>query len=432
MKRKKKIFLAGCLCALAVSAVLAIAVINRSEKETILKFAMFSDSNWGVSGDNTSKIVEQAIKEFEEEHPGVKVVYESGIRKEDYTEWLEGKILLGEEPDIFMVSADVFNILASKGALLDLREFMDEDQTFREDRFYHVAIESGEFEQKQYALPYESVPMLMAVNITLLNELQIDLPENDWTWSDFHAICRRVTRDTDSDGKIDQFGVYNYTWKDAAYTNGTLLFDKNGKENYVSHQDVINAVNYVHKINMLTDGYLVTAKDFESGTVAFSPMLLSEYRMYKNYPYSIEKYNNFEWTCLTMPAGPKGDNISEVDTLLTAISSRSNYRKLAWEFMKKLTCDEGIQERVARESKGVSVLKDVTENTQVYDPEDEIDRSLLSLSMQKGVIVPRFYQYDEAMRIMDEGVQEAMESEKNIKASLIALHKKIDSFLKNE
>ena len=402
------------------------------EKTVVLRFGMFSDSNWNVASDNTTKIVEAAIQKFESEHAGVKIIYESGIQKRDYTEWLDGKFLKGEEPDVFMLPADTFNSLASKGALQDLTDFMKKDSDFKESDFYESGILSGQYKKKQYALPYESVPLLMCVNTTLLNRLGIELPGNDWTWGDFHAICRKVTKDTDKNGRLDQFGVYNYTWKDATYANGAALFDENGMENYVSNQNVVNAVNFVYKINSLTGGYAVTEQDFESGTVAFTPMLLTNYRMYKNYPYSIEKYTGFSWTCIPMPAGPKGDNRSEVDTLSGAISKRSEHQKLAWEFLKLLTYDEDIQKMVASESKGASVLKKVTEDQSVYKEKEEINTSLLPFAMERGVTVSKFPKYDEAVKQIDEGVAEAMNSDMNIRASLITLQKKVNSYLKNE
>ena len=132
-----------------------------------------------------------------------------------------------------------------------------------------------------------------------------------------------------------------------------------------------------------------------------------------------------------MPAGPQGDNSSEVDTLLAAIAKRSHNKQLAWEFLKLLTYDEEIQRMVACESKGVSVLKKVTEDSGVYK-NVEIDTDLFMLAMEKGVTVPKFSKYKDAVSMMNEGVEEAMNSDMDIKASLMTLQKKIDSFLKND
>ena len=51
---------------------------------------------------------------------------------------------------------------------------------------------------------------MMFVNKTLLTQEGIEVPEEDWTWNDLYRICQKVTKDSNGDGIIDQFGIYNY------------------------------------------------------------------------------------------------------------------------------------------------------------------------------------------------------------------------------
>ena len=95
---------------------------------------------------------------------------------------------------------------AELGALQPLDVLLAGDKTVDPSDFYDAALQSGSAGGVQYALPYECVPTLMFVNKTLLENEGIPVPENDWTWDDFYTICAQVTRDTDGDGIIDQFG----------------------------------------------------------------------------------------------------------------------------------------------------------------------------------------------------------------------------------
>ena len=81
---------------------------KQKNKSVVLEFGMFAESNWDVENANAYVIIDDAIKQFEKEHPGVKVHYETGIRKKDYSEWLDRKILEGKTPDVFMVLSDDF------------------------------------------------------------------------------------------------------------------------------------------------------------------------------------------------------------------------------------------------------------------------------------------------------------------------------------
>src|SRR5699024_2588752 len=114
------------------------------------------------------------------------------------------------------------------GALQPLDVLLAGDKTVDPSDFYDAALQSGSAGGVQYALPYERVPTLMFVHKTLLENEGIPVPENDWTWDDFYAICAQVTRDTDGDGIIDQFGSYGYSWRDALAANNAALFDETG------------------------------------------------------------------------------------------------------------------------------------------------------------------------------------------------------------
>ena len=69
----------------------------------------------------------------------------------------------------------------------------------------------------------------MFVNQTLLTKEGIKIPDTDWNWEEMYDICRLVTKDLDGDGMLDQFGICNYDWLDAVYSNGGEIFQSNGK-----------------------------------------------------------------------------------------------------------------------------------------------------------------------------------------------------------
>ena len=52
---------------------------------------MFAGNQWGVPDDNCYQMIDQVIKEFEKEYPNITIKYESGVMKDDYSEWLSQK-----------------------------------------------------------------------------------------------------------------------------------------------------------------------------------------------------------------------------------------------------------------------------------------------------------------------------------------------------
>ena len=434
IRTKKNLFMI-LICILLLGVVILYSY-NASRSET-LEIGVFVGSNWNVANANSYTIMDKAIERFESQNPDIKVHYYSGIPKEDYAEWLAGKMLIGKMPDVFMVLEDDFNKLASMGELKDLSTLMSRDTGFNKEAYYQTVLDTGTYYGKQYALPYEAVPNLMFVNKTLLQKEGIAVPDNDWSWEDLYAICTKVTKDTNHDGILDQYGLYNYHWTEAVYANGASLFDKDGRQSFFTNERVEEAIKFVMKIEGVNKGNKVTQEDFDNGNVAFMPLPFSEYRTYKTYPYRIKKYTNFQWDCITLPAGSEGNNTSEINTLLIGISANTKKEAAAWAFLKTLTYDKDIQMDVFRYSQGASVLKNVTQSKEaeeilqqdMEESEKVIDTTLLNRVLEEGIIVPKFQNYTEAMAVAENDINQMIEGEKSIESSLKILQRSMKRYL---
>jgi len=377
-------------------------------RETVLTIGVYSGSYWNTPNGNCYQILDEAIALFEEAHPGVKVEYVSGIPSDDYSEWLAGQILMGTEPDLYFVLPEDFNLLVSSGALAQLDGRIAADPEFDTSVYYEPCLRSGQFENRQYALPHESVPTIMFVNKTLLEKCGIAMPDNDWTREDFYDICAQVTN-----VKQRQYGVYGYSWLDAMYSNGASLFSEDGRSCYLAEEPVLEAIAFSRRINELNSGYSVTARDFDVGRVAFCPLLYSEYRAYQPYPWRVKKYSAFQWDCVSMPAGSSGANISELHTMMLGISSRTRHEDLAWEFCKLLSINEDVQRKLYTSSHGISPLTAVAEDPELLQqihsdiPEGSgFSPEMIHRIMDNAVVVPRFDAYDQAMIMVNSVIQE--------------------------
>ncbi len=436
MKRKKA---GGVIAFILAAAVICLAwlILGGRKPARIIELGIFVGSSWDVSNPNTYVIVDDIIKKFEEEHPGTKVHYTSGIRKSDYSEWLAQKVLTGDVPDVFMVLPDDFEKFVSIGAMKDLDSLIEQDDMMSEGQYYEAPYDMGKADGIQYALPYEVVPTLMFVNKTLLEEEGYQVPDMDWTWDDLYEIARNVTKDKDGDGLPDQFGTYNYTWEDAVYANGGRIFSSDGKKSYMSEAPVVESVKFIKKLEELNEGENVTQDDFDAGNIAFMPLSFAEYRTYKTYPYKIKKYTNFQWDCITMPAGPNGENISRVSTLLMGVSRSTKSERLSWELLKLFTNDNRMQMKVYQYSSGTSALKTVTDSNEAeyilkrdMDVDERvIDNQVLSAVIDQGVAEPKFSKYEEAMVLADSQVEDILKDEGNMEVTLKISQRKLDAFL---
>ena len=428
----KRIIIAG----LVISIVSVGFVVYPKQKQIVLTFGMFAGNQWNVPDDDCYKMIDQAIKEFEEEYPNVKIKYQSGILKDDYSEWVSENALKGDLPDIFMVLPEDFSTFSSVGVLKNLDSYIRDDSSFDKTSYYKASYDAGAYKQHQYALPYESVPTLMLVNKTLLQKEHIKMPDNNWTWDDFYKICKKVTKDTNGDGRLDQFGVYDYQWDDATLSNGGKIFNASGTKCNLSSKAMENAVLFTKKIQKISSFTNLTSDDFDSGNIAFSPMTFSEFRTYKPYPWKINKYFDFKWDCIRLPSGPDGANKTRVDNLLMGISNQTKNSEMAWKFLKKLCYEKKTQQNIFKYRQGISPLRSVTRSKQAQQTLEKsigedmsAKMNLLDELMENAMEIPKFRKYNEAYQQIDSEMTRILTDEEQYDSNILKLKQEIDKLL---
>ena len=410
-----------------VSGILSFALWSSSH-EKVLRIGVYAGSSWDVPNSRENKALDTLIKKFEKTHPHVKIIYESGIPKKNYADWLAEQVLKGEQPDLFMVPENDFSMLASAGALKSLDTLLTDDERAA---FYPVAYEAGQYQGVSYALPVESNPIMMCVNKDLLEKEGISIPESGWTLADFYEICKKVTKDTNGDGVVDQYGITDYTWQQALVAYGGHLTDKSGIN--VDSSEMHQALAFMSKLDMLSQHYKVTSNDFDEGRVAFYPMSLAQYRTYKPYPYHVAKYSSFSWTCIPMPTADSKVMGTQVKTSLFGMSSNTKQEKLAWEFMLLLSQDKESQQILFEKSQGTSVLPSVVKSQQTRKILQADDFGLDSLtserldSMMERSIIDIGQEVDrQTLERLDYLIKEALGNQE-IDSALPSIQKEIES-----
>lgn len=420
--------------------VLTLAVIRFwPASPPVLTVAICADSYWGVPDGHPTAIWEKAIEKFQTQHPNVQVKLIAGVQKADYGEWLAERLLSGQEPDVFLIPREDFDNYASKEAVLPLNNLIEADSDFDTTLYYPVSLQSGQLGSTFYALPLESVPTLMFVNKTMLKDYQIPLPSPTWTWQDFYRICQQTTQDTNGDGKLDTFGAYGYTWQQAALDNNVLLFQTDGN-NRIAHfegPDLEAAIHFIRSLQELNQGYRPTARDFDLGHIAFRPLTFAEYRTYQPYPWRVKKYSSFDWDVVPFPAGPAGQNLSHVDTMLMGISRHSKNPQLAWELLKTFSYNQDVQKLILTHSLGLPVRNDILTEA---DSQKSFQQSMgatnqnLTLSaihtiMLEAVPEPVFRQNQEAMEKANSFISRIIEENLPLNNNLNQLQREINSLL---
>lgn len=416
----------------SISLVLIYCLINDPSREITLTLGLYAGSSWDVPNGESYQVIDQAIQKFEKKYPNVKIEYKSGIMKDDYSSWLANEITKGTTPDLFMVLSSDFNTLSSIGILKDLNRLIKEDQ-IDTSMFYQSALLAGN-NSSQYALPYEINPTIMCINHDLLTKENIEIPSSDWTIDDFYKICTQVTKDTNHDKSIDQYGCYGFDWKDAIDCYGLNIFEEDSC--HLDKKEVKEALSYLTKINELSKGYQISSEDFDQGKVAFCPLTFAQYRTYQPYPYRISKYTSFRWSCIPMPGTKTNTVTTHLDTSLIGMSSQTKHSQMAWEFLKMLTMDEDIQQSLLNNSKGASPLKKVMLSKKIKEILDtdtmsnaSLNQDVLNNLLENTIVEPKFKEYESILEKADYLINQALD-QGTIDNDLNKIQKKLENEMK--
>lgn len=414
-------------CALCFGLCTCMAFMPEDHTITL---GVFAGSNWDVPGNEDYLIIDQVIERFEKAHPHYSIEYESGILKSDYSEWLSARTLAGTLPDVFMVLDDDFPLFAQIGALHSLNGMIASDPDFSAELFYPSAIAAGRYNGIQYGIPYESNPIMMFVNVTLLQKNGIDVPAADWSLEDMKKIVEAISQDTDQDGQLDQFGIYNYSWQNAAAAYGLDIFSEDGTAANLTDQRMINAVSYVSQLDQLQAHTLVQQEDFDAGKVAFSPFSYAEFQTYQPYPWKVKMFSQFEWTCIPMPSAAAGKGTAAMDSLLFAINSRSSNVRMAWELVRMLTADPGTQLDMLELSPGLPSARVSQALLGQSSREDSgIAFSLVEQIMESARVVHKFPDYRSVLNQIDVRIRSDASSSQDLELFLIDLNHEIETYL---
>ncbi len=174
---------------------------------------------WGRQDD--LDFYNRAFKEFYKEHPKIRVRIE-------IIPWARvfDKLLVstagGRAPDVSRVSSVWFTPCAAKGLLECLEPYIENDPEFDIDDFYKPAVEGwGTYKGKIYAIPGDVDVYATYYNKTMFDKHGVPYPDETWDWQRYLWAAKKLTKDLDGDGRLDQWGCNpDAWWQDYVWQNG--------------------------------------------------------------------------------------------------------------------------------------------------------------------------------------------------------------------
>lgn len=282
------------------------------------------------------------IERYEKLHPDVEI---KGLWIPWSTYWpkVQTMMVTDEQIDVMYFSVAFVEEFAHKGFLTNLQPLVERDIDPEQwyPQAFHAALKYPVATGDLYEFPHCFDANALFYNLDIFDEAGISYPNDNWTWDTLVEAAKKLTFDTNQDGKIDQWGFYsttNYYFFDHYLASmGQPIFAKDYSRCLLGEPKTIEAVqilvDMIHKDHSAPTKALVeTLGDpFQAGAVAMS--------VWSTWLLQTNQHPPYRWDAALVPKGPAGRIHMGFPNGVVIPKSTKN-PEIAWDFIKFICMDK--------------------------------------------------------------------------------------------
>jgi len=283
------------------------------------------------------------MEQFEKEHPGVDVIWET-IPWGEYWNKIPVRHAAGSAPDVMWITFGEMDISwMYNGIFAPLDSLIESDKSFDLDDFIPQVVEAGTMDGRLYYIPYRIGFMNWYYNLDMIEREGLVEPKAGWTWDEFLLAAKKLTK-RKSDGEVESFGAFVHTWPLMIYeficgAGGELFSD----DSVTPQKAVYNSPEALEGFGFYAD--LVNQHEvaprpgmpfgFERGNIGICQMGT---QWFSRLPVSSP---GMRFSATIAPVG-KVPYVAQAGGTGYGIWSASERKELAWELIKALIAPEQL------------------------------------------------------------------------------------------
>ncbi|WP_067135196.1 ABC transporter substrate-binding protein [Microtetraspora malaysiensis] len=186
---------------------------------------------YAAAGDPADTTMRELVKEFTAANPTIKVELDVAPYVK-FFERLRTQIAGGQAPQVWLSDGVLVQEFAARGALADLT---DRVKTVNADDYSGIEL-NRDAKGRIYGFPQGAQTPVLFYNKKLFADAKVAEPTADWTYDDLAAAAKKLTKDTNGDGKPDTYGFRTYSpgfteswWPIIKAYGGDIVTDDNRK-----------------------------------------------------------------------------------------------------------------------------------------------------------------------------------------------------------
>ena len=370
------------------------------------------------------------VSDFEAANPNIKVKVDVSDW-ESY--WTKLKTLLAADtpPDVFAMDAPLYLDYQSRGVLLNLQPYIDQNAGML-DGLFPGTLTAYQTPDGYFGLPRDFQTIVVFYNKDMFDAAGVAYPKAGWTYDDLRTTAKALTKDTSGDGKIDQFGYVIDPWdfepgmSEIIWAYGGDLVSADHTKTLLGEPKSRQAFQFLHDMMFIDKSIPDPNTTTQYGEDLF---LSGNAAMMAMGHWAVPSYSeaSFKWDVVPMPAGPAGPATS-VNSAGFVVGKASKHPDAAFAFLQFVLSTAG-QTRLAQMGFACPVLKSVAESDAFLKQTTPINQQIFIDSLAYAHMKPVFKGYDEWSSTVGDGLNPMWNGEAELGPTLDTITTEADAVL---
>jgi len=314
----------------------------------------------------------ELIAAFERENTDVRVELIPVGKQKDHMAKLTTSFVGGKPPDLFLINFRRYGQFAEKDVLEPLGPKIFERGKLKEDDLYEQTVEAFTYNGTLTCIPQNVSSLVVYYNRTLFEQANIPLPNDGWTWDDFLAAAKALTKDTDGDGKTDVYGlgfeptlirIAPFLWQNRAELVDNLSHPTRFTLGASAATEALYFIRSWYSVHKIVPS-LVESKS-EDPESRFARGGLGMILQSRRYTATLRGVPNLDWDVAPLPQRLQKVTVLHSDAYCMAKSSTA--KDAAYRFIEFALSPSGA-EILAKSGRTVPAVKSIANSPVFLDP----------------------------------------------------------------
>lgn len=320
------------------------------------------------------KAYQTLVAAFEQQTPSINVELIHIPSQTDYRQRLAADFAAGVPANVVLINYRRVSGFANQRVLEPIGPYLNQSSVIQMEDFFPEATQAFIWRGQLVCLPQNMSSLVVYYNADLFRAAQVPLPTAEWTWDDFLTTAKALTKDTNGDGRADQYGVTTepelirvapFVWQNL----GELAPEddiKGPTRLALDSPAALEAVQWF--VDWQVKHHIAPSAEEERSEASEDRFMHGGAAMYLNSRRivpTLREAAQFDWDVAPLPMGKQKATILHADAY--CLTAATPNKAAAWKFIEFANAPEG-QTIIAATGRTVPSLIAVAQSPAFLDP----------------------------------------------------------------